>query len=295
MNLKTKKEKLENYLKLNDIVNLNWSISLIEINRLMNKTNKASLNVNLNSRLINVLSTLGIEIANLHIVNKHWFSKKAKKQSQKTLWIYPTSDEKYTTAFFTAVEEEILSSIQPQDQIVCIGKKAIAFATKNNFNILVAYENELDINQIAMQLSIVLGKHIKDFGYDNIYFMVKNQHQKDLKTVIFPVDKNNIQLPDNDLIKTDQIKNEKLFKKALFYPSVRVFSKNMLVNYFYTSINLLLLESLFIVYKNKLINENKTLKELEEKIKYNKREILKIKRELEIEEMNLIESDKLIK
>ncbi|AJQ45491.1 hypothetical protein JM47_02845 [Ureaplasma diversum] len=295
MNLKTKKEKLENYIKLNDIVNLNWSISLIEINRLMNKTNKASLHVDLNSRLINVLSTLGIEIANLHAVNKHWFSKKSKKRPLKTLWIYPTSDEKYTTAFFTAVEEEILASIQPQDEMVCIGKKAIAFALKNNIKTLVSYENELDINQIAIQLSTVLGKHIKDFGYDNVYFMVKNQGQKDLKTVIFPVDKNNIQLPDNDLIKTEHLKNEKLFTKALFYPSVKVFSKNMLVNYFYTSINLLLLESLFIVYKNKLINENKTLKELEEKIKYNKREILKIKRELEIEEMNLIESDKLIK
>ncbi|MDW2909338.1 hypothetical protein [Mesomycoplasma ovipneumoniae] len=78
--------------------------------------------------------------------------------------------------------------------------------------------------------------------------------------------------------------------KVRFFPNFEEFYQTQIQTYFATSVQVLLLESQFIVYKNKLIHENTLLKEIEEKILRLKTTILKIERELEIEELNLIKS-----
>ncbi|MXR56395.1 hypothetical protein DR095_03265, partial [Mycoplasma flocculare] len=72
--------------------------------------------------------------------------KKSNKFSiSKTIWIYVTEEEKYSTNSYLKYEKNLIKNIKKNDLIIPIGQRAINFVTQDKFKILFSHsENQID-------------------------------------------------------------------------------------------------------------------------------------------------------
>ncbi|UVD81657.1 hypothetical protein NV226_02950 [Mycoplasma iguanae] len=284
MNLQKKVNKLTNFEKLHKIVDINRSISMIEIQSLVNKIKDKFEDFYFIKNLIDA------------IVDKYkiqpWLYKKDNlfKKSKSTLWIYISEEQKYVKAFYENIEENIKTKAKSGDKIIAIGKQAYEFAKNQNLEILFHLEDTKDWNYENSQKIITLMKNlIQHQEIKTVYFMLHSSRVKNFTATIFPMNQ----------FYFDYDKENKFYKNVLkeieeytIFPNLETFTENLCNLYLEKVLDILILESSFVIMKNKLINENQILKDVEEKIKIFKREILKIKREMEIEEINIASYNK---
>lgn len=276
MNLNEKKESLKNFSKIYDLVTLNRNISLIQINRLLKNLN-----------LANEFFLIGKTFLNNPLLKKEIdkIYKNNFLKNEITLWIYPSSNEKYTSNFFDKLENIILSKFKNNDLFIPIGERAIEFANKNNFKTLTTFKNLDNQDEVLDQLSSFIDYGIKNNQFSNILFVIYSNKVSDFIAKVYPLNEFNFQTNSKN---TNLEIINKNFNKFKFFPNYEEFISSQIKTYFNNVIHILFLESQFIVFKNKLIHENTLLNEIEERMKKLRTTILKIERELEIEELNLI-------
>lgn len=276
MNLNEKKESLKNFSKIYDLVTLNRNISLIQINRLLKNLN-----------LANEFFLIGKTFLNNPLLKKEIdkIYKNNFLKNEITLWIYPSSNEKYTSNFFDKLENIILSKFKNNDLFIPIGERAIEFANKNNFKTLTTFKNLDNHDEVLDQLSSFIDYGIKNNQFSNILFVIYSNKVSDFIAKVYPLNEFNFQTNSKN---TNLELINKNFNKFKFFPNYEEFISSQIKTYFNNVIHILFLESQFIVFKNKLIHENTLLNEIEERMKKLRTTILKIERELEIEELNLI-------
>ncbi|AHH45221.1 MSC_0622 family F1-like ATPase gamma subunit [Mesomycoplasma bovoculi] len=279
MNLNEKKEKLINLAKINELVTLNRNISLIEINQLL-KTIRERYDFFLIGQLFLNQSNQD----NLSSIVSQAI-KKITKKSNKTLWVYPSSEEKYTQNFFEQIEKTLSSKFKKGDQIITIGTRALNFAKKNGYEVVAEFAQEKNLFSVAQKIAHFIDFGIKDKQFQEVKFAIYSNKIHNFLATIYPLNQFNFNV-DIPASHFEIVKNKVANFK--FFPNYDEFWQAQLISYFAASAHILLLESQFIVYKNKLIHENSLLKEIEEKMQKLKTTILKIERELEIEELNLI-------
>ncbi|MCV3733987.1 hypothetical protein OF375_00060 [Ureaplasma miroungigenitalium] len=276
MNLKKKKEIVDNFIKLNDIVSLNRSLSLITIQQLMKKIKKQEKAL----------------IAHMSFLNQ--LSRKPKRidNQPKTLYIYYAVNEKFTTGFYDNIEKYLQDHFSRQhDLLITIGEHAKHFSeTVLSTNPDFHYLDVLDLNSIARELAWLSQRNLKAQRVNQIVFLIRSNKTPAINTVLYPLEDFNFQLSLDE--------NEKSFFRTLnqqqfqFFESAKEFEDNALISFLTHALRTLLLESSFIVYKNKLIHENKILKDLEVRIKRAKMSLNRSMREQEIQELNLIHDHK---
>ncbi|CAT05032.1 Uncharacterised protein [Mesomycoplasma conjunctivae] len=281
MNLNEKKEKLVNFKKIYDLVTLNRNISLIQINQLLK-----------NIKMAHEFFLIGQFFLNKYDDRRNktqYFlsnlKQKLTKQNKKTLWIYPSSDEKYTQNFFDQIEQIILDNWQEGDQIITIGSKANEFAKKHNFEHIEHYKDFKQLSETSKEIAAYINFSIKNNLLKAVKVAIYSNKVDNHIANIFPLNQFEFKLENNNTNLEKVVAAANDFK---FFPNFDEFYQSQLEIYFSSACHILFLESQFIVYKNKLIHENSLLKEIEEKTQKLKTTILKIERELEIEELNLI-------
>lgn len=279
MNINEKREKRANFVKIYDLVSLNRSISLIKISLLL-RTIKNVYEFFLTGQYFLTKFRPQRSITKLTLLTKQTLSKQ-----NINLWIYPSSSEKYTQNFFDQIEAKIFENWNEKDFIIPLGERAINFAKQKNMEILASFENLDNIFSNSEKIGEIIQYGIKNRQFSSVKMAVYSNKIPNYIATIFPLNQFEFKI---EASQTTLKEIEKNLEKIRFFPNFEEFYQSQILSYFVSSVQILLLESQFIVYKNKLIHENTLLKEIEEKIHQLKTSILKIERELEIEELNVI-------
>ncbi|VEU62099.1 Uncharacterised protein [Mesomycoplasma dispar] len=280
MNINEKKEKRANFVKIYDLVSLNRNISLIQINLLLRTIRNVYEFFLIGQYFLTKFSSQRSISSKLTLITR-----KALTRQNINLWIYPSSNEKYTQNFFDQIEHKILENYTEKDFIIPLGVRAIEFAKKKNMKIIQSFEDLSNSFENSNKIAQIIEHGIKNRQFSSVKMAVYSNKIPNFIATIFPLNQFEFKMETSQEA-LEIIENN--LEKVRFFPNFEEFYQTQIHTYFASSVQVLLLESQFIVYKNKLIHENTLLKEIEEKIHHLKTTILKIERELEIEELNLI-------
>lgn len=280
MNINEIKEKRANFAKIYDLVSLNRNISLIKINLLLRTIRNVY-----EFFLIGQYFLVNFSYQRSLSTKLSLVTRKALIRQNVSLWIYPSSDEKYTQNFFEQIEAKILENYKEKDFIITLGDRALNFANKNKMQILESFQNLDNTFKNSTKIGEIINYGIKNRQFSTVKMAVYSNKITDFIATIFPLNHFEFKMETNQEVLE---KIEKNLERVRFFPNFEEFYQSQILSYFVTSVQILLLESQFIVYKNKLIHENTLLKEIEEKMRHLRTSILKIERELEIEELNVI-------
>ncbi|WP_416737914.1 MSC_0622 family F1-like ATPase gamma subunit [Mycoplasmopsis meleagridis] len=284
MNKKTAKSRYNSLLKIHKIVESNKNITLINLLKLSKEIGFYLDRANYSKFIIE-------EINKKFAIDESSLDKSGSLisiRNLKTLWIYVTEEEKYSTNSYQKHERNLLSSIDKEnDKLIAVGKRAIGFAQKNNIEILTKFEKN-DIAYLSNLLPKLVIGTFKTDEYENLNFVINSNKIKQKYIQLLPIRKNNFTLEHH--------KESVIFKSSLtshkIYQDLNAFIDSELENYLTFATWSLLTESALIYEKYKLVAQNSTLNDLDEKLRFQFRMILKAKREREIEEMSILSKKK---
>ncbi|MEA4162636.1 MSC_0622 family F1-like ATPase gamma subunit [Mycoplasma sp. 4404] len=284
MNSKTIESKYNSLKKIYKIVESKKNITLVNLLRLSKQIGYCLDRANYSKFIIE-------QIINKYSINDFALNKKSDLLTLgglKTLWIYITEEEKYSTNSYQKHEKYLLQAInKSNDSIIAIGQKAIKFASDNGFNILFSFEkNEVDyLNELLPKIII---NNFKINDYANLNFVINSTKIKEKHIQLLPVNMNNFTLKhhQNSQLLNSNINTHKISQ------DLNEFIDSETESYLNFAISSLLTESALIYEKYKLVAQNSTLNDLEEKIKFQKRQFLKVKREKEIEQISMLSKKK---
>ncbi|WP_027119696.1 MSC_0622 family F1-like ATPase gamma subunit [[Mycoplasma] testudinis] len=285
MNIKKIKLRLKNFISIKKIVALKRNISMIQINQLIKKTRFLLKNVLLSQHLIELL------VNREHLISPIWknendLTKQKTKNNfaHKTLWIYLTNVQKYTKNFYIKTNEKLLSQNKSQDAYITLGKEAQEFVKQNNLTLLHAFD-DFNNQLVSTKLARLIKTYIVSNQFQEVKFILNTNKIDDYVATIFPIKKFDFKMSLNEL---QQDIDKMQLQDFKIYPGVNEFLESMATNYFENVVDTMVVEASFINFKNKLIEENRQLKQLDDLIKKNKIDLIKIMREKEIEEIVMI-------
>ncbi|TNK95081.1 hypothetical protein C4M95_04195, partial [Mycoplasmopsis pullorum] len=205
----------------------------------------------------------------------------------KTIWIYVTEEEKYSTNSYLKYEKNLIKNIKKNDLIIPIGQRAINFATQNKYKILFSHsENQIDY--LVHILPEFLLEFIEQNGFFNINFVINSSKTKQSFLSVLPLSKMDFNLNVRHL----EMEKEMNIKRMNIYPNLNKFINSELNSYLTYMVFTLLNESALINEKYKLVAQNQKIHDLEKKYKQMHLSMLRGKRELEVEQLSLLSSKK---
>ncbi|APJ38368.1 MSC_0622 family F1-like ATPase gamma subunit [Mycoplasmopsis pullorum] len=291
MHIKKIKTKLNSFSKLMKIVESNKNITLINILKLSKQISFYYERALSSKRIIE--SLLGSNIVNNPILNGEttfniFNIKKSNKFSiSKTIWIYVTEEEKYSTNSYLKYEKNLIKNIKKNDLIIPIGQRAINFATQNKYKILFSHsENQIDY--LVHILPEFLLEFMEQNGFFNINFVINSSKTKQSFLSVLPLSKMDFNLNVRHL----EMEKEMNIKRMNIYPNLNKFINSELNSYLTYMVFTLLNESALINEKYKLVAQNQKIHDLEKKYKQMHLSMLRGKRELEVEQLSLLSSKK---
>ncbi|UWD33873.1 MSC_0622 family F1-like ATPase gamma subunit [Mesomycoplasma molare] len=278
INLKANSEKnilLITIMKLNQQLNFYFNNSIITRDAIEN------LNQKYNIQNYFIQKKQDAKILN-KIVSKLKIQQKIKTR-EKELWIYLKEEQKYSTDSYSRYEKMILENASKKHiEFIAIYKKTEEFLNKNNLKILKTFDSIT--NETVSSLAKLIKYLYENEGFSRIKFVLNTNKNFDSFFTILPIEEFEI----NKLITNKE--NYSSLKKNDFniYPNVGEYIENSVDIYIENVMQSLIIESMFYSAKLGLVRVNKIIKDLEKEIKAVKRKIIKIKRELEIEEIVML-------
>ncbi|QNM93342.1 hypothetical protein H9M94_01780 [Mycoplasma sp. Pen4] len=298
MHIKKIKEKSESLSKITTIVESKKNITLINILKLSkqiafyferaNQSKKFIETLEAKYAISNPLIQPELDI-NFSILNKLFKSKTTQKLLSKTIWVYVTETEQYETNSYSKHEKNILKNADKDDYFIAIGESANKFCQENNFNVVYSsMQNE--IISTAQEIVNFIENFINFNGYHNVKFVINSSKIKQEYLDVIPLQKMNFNLN----IKKSKYEEFVDIDKLKIYPDVDTFIDSEIRSYL-TYITLTLLSESGLIYqKYKLVAENKKINDLEKKGRKLRLEILRAKREREVEEISILSKKKIL-
>ncbi|MFV8472762.1 MSC_0622 family F1-like ATPase gamma subunit [Mycoplasma sp. SH20] len=292
MHIKKIKQKAESLDKILTIVESQKNINLINILRLSQQIGMYFQRANQAKSYIDYLaSNYAITNPLIEPVNNHYLSflnKLTAKSaiSYKTIWVYITEEEKYETNSYRKYENFLLQNANKNDSFVVIGQRAKTFAQENKLDII--FENSFnDVTYLTDVLPDFLEAYLETNGFCKIKFVLNSSKTKQLSLNVIPLSELNFDL---DLYRKE---NNFLSIQGLnIYPDISSFVKSQLKSYLTYMTLALLSESNLIYQKYALVAINQKINDLEKKQKRLALEVLRAKRELEVEQISILSKKK---
>ncbi|WP_416756282.1 MSC_0622 family F1-like ATPase gamma subunit [Mycoplasma aquilae ATCC BAA-1896] len=292
MHIKKIKQKAESLDKILTIVESQKNINLINILRLSQQIGMYCQRANQAKSYIDYLAS-NYAVANplIEPVNNHYLtflSKLTPKNSitYKTIWVYITEEEKYETNSYQKYEKYLLQNFAKNDSIVVIGNRAKTFAQENNLDII--FENNFnDVAYLTDILPDFLEAYLDANGFCKIKFVLNSSKTKQLSLNVIPLSELNFDL---DLYHKQS--NFMSIEGLNIYPNINGFIKSQLKAYLTYMTLALLSESNLIYQKYSLVAINQKINDLEKKQKRLALEVLRAKRELEVEQISILSKKK---
>lgn len=174
-------------------------------------------------------------------------------------------------------------SISNRDFLVVIGKRANEFAIKHKAHVIFSHDKN-DVEFLVKILPKFLQNYLKTNGFHNLNFVINSSKLKEAYLSVLPLNKLNFKIERNLQNKVESVDTSKL----KIYPEIKEFINSEFESYLtYVSLSLLS-ESALISEKYKLVALNKTLNDLDEKLRLLNIRIEREKRELEVEQISIL-------
>lgn len=282
MNVKSLVNKRESYTKIKKIVESDKNITLINILRL-SKQNVFYFERSLQAKYYIESLAKRYEIKHSLILQKQ-LKILSKLSRVKFIWVYITEEEKFATNSYQRHERNMKKSIDfKRDFLVVIGKRANEFATKHKAHVIFSHDKN-DVEFLVKILPKFLQNYLKTNGFHNLNFVINSSKLKEAYLSVLPLNKLNFKIERNLQNKVESVDTSKL----KIYPEIKEFINSEFESYLtYVSLSLLS-ESALISEKYKLVALNKTLNDLDEKLRLLNIRIEREKRELEVEQISIL-------
>lgn len=282
MNVKSLVNKRESYTKIKKIVESDKNITLINILRL-SKQNVFYFERSLQAKYYIESLAKRYEIKHSLILQKQ-LKILSKLSRVKSIWVYITEEEKFATNSYQRHERNMKNSIDfKRDFLVVIGKRANEFATKHKAHVIFSHDKN-DVEFLVKILPKFLQNYLKTNGFHNLNFVINSSKLKEAYLSVLPLNKLNFKIERNLQNKVESVDTSKL----KIYPEIKEFINSEFESYLtYVSLSLLS-ESALISEKYKLVALNKTLNDLDEKLRLLNIRIEREKRELEVEQISIL-------
>ncbi|MFA7703320.1 MSC_0622 family F1-like ATPase gamma subunit [Mycoplasmopsis synoviae] len=282
MNVKSLVNKRESYTKIKKIVESDKNITLINILRL-SKQNVFYFERSLQAKYYIESLAKRYEIKHSLILQKQ-LKILSKLSRVKSIWVYITEEEKFATNSYQRHERNMKKSIDfKRDFLVVIGKRANEFATKHKAHVIFSHDKN-DVEFLVKILPKFLQNYLKTNGFHNLNFVINSSKLKEAYLSVLPLNKLNFKIERNLQNKVESVDTSKL----KIYPEIKEFINSEFESYLtYVSLSLLS-ESALISEKYKLVALNKTLNDLNEKLRLLNIRIEREKRELEVEQISIL-------
>ncbi|AFP76983.1 hypothetical protein RUS47_03550 [Mycoplasmoides gallisepticum] len=204
--------------------------------------------------------------------------------SKKRLWIYVTETQNAAADNYSRYDRAILKQENvKEDQFITIGEHAKNFCLKNKLEVVKHYP-ENDYDELSKMIPEIIRLKIESGDIIDINFVINSNKIKNKFLKILPI--KHFELDTSYYEKADTIVEN--IEKYKLYNNLQEFIVNEINSYLRNVVTSLLVESSLIVAKNNLVKYNKTISDLDETLLNLRREILKQKRELEIQELQML-------
>ncbi|MHA3846114.1 MSC_0622 family F1-like ATPase gamma subunit [Mycoplasma sp. VS276A1] len=293
MHIKKIKQKAESLDKILTIVESQKNINLINILRLSQQIGMYFQRANQSKAYIDYLaSQYSITNPLIQPENNHYLSflnkliHKTNINTYKTIWVYITEEEKYETNSYRKYEDFLLSNIAKNDSFIAIGPRAIKFAKENNLDIIF----NADTNEVAYLTDVLpdfLEAYLETNEFCKIKFVLNSSKTKQLSLNVIPISELNFDL---DLYRKEATSYS--LEGLHIYPDINSFVNSQLNSYLTYMTLALLSESSLIYEKYSLVAINQKINDLEKKQKRLALEVLRAKRELEVEQISILSKKK---
>ncbi|WP_029513580.1 MSC_0622 family F1-like ATPase gamma subunit [Mycoplasmopsis primatum] len=287
MHLKKIEEKINRLDNLTLKVNNDRNIFIIQFMKINQQLSFFANNALMNKKIITAMQKQ-YSIKNDLLEANNFVSKLFawRKKSKKILWIYITEEQKYATDSYSRYEETILKNNTKQDDFIVIGNHANEFCTKNKLNVLKYFENNKKNQNLSNNLVSIIKTLFATGNYSNVRFVINSNKNYNGFFTILPINQFDI----DKLISNNYDDNKSFlnFNEFKIYPNINDFINTEINIFLYNTINALICESSFYSAKIGLVSTNKIIKQIDESKYKLKKQLNRIKSELEIEEITLL-------
>lgn len=283
--------KVENLKKINMKVNNDKNILLINMMKLNKNLSYYIQSAIKNKNLIDAVGNqYNIKNMFVHKNTKSNFLNKIKQIfiKQKELWIYTTEQQKYATDSYSRYERYILEKTKNKNvDFITIGDRAYNFCKQNKFNVIKDFPTNTQ-SVLAFELSQIIKILYLEQNYRKVRFVLNtNKNFKGSFTILPTQEFDVYKLSSSTLIETNKLD----IKDFKIFPNVETFIDNEANIFIENVVNSLLIESSFYTTKNALVTANKIIKDLDENIMKLSRQVMRVKRQNEIEEIIMLTSN----
>lgn len=280
--------KAENLKKINMKVNNDKNILLINMMKLNKNLSYYIQSAVKNKNLIDVVGNqYNIKNMFVHKNTKSNFLNKIKQifVKQKELWIYTTEQQKYATDSYSRYERYILEKTKNKNvDFITIGDRAYNFCKQNKFNVIKDFPTNTQ-SVLAFELSQIIKILYLEQNYRKVRFVLNtNKNFKGSFTILPTQEFDVYKLSSSTLIETNKLD----IKDFKIFPNIETFIDNEANIFIENVVNSLLIESSFYTTKNALVTANKIIKDLDENIMKLSRQVMRVKRQNEIEEIIML-------
>lgn len=284
MNLQKIKDRKNNLAKIYKIVESKKNITLVNILKLSKEILFYLQRSNFSKNLITSLNE-NFSINNSFLIQNPLI----KFSKSKKIWVYVTEEEKYGTNSYSKHQKTLHENANfNEDLFILIGEKAQSLKIENSDQIIYRSETN-NVKELAEILPKLILNVFKTNSIGELNFVINSSKIKQKYVTLFPLEKNNFELTYYSNKKDDVSIDLSKFK---IYPEPNVFVESLFEHYLSFSTMSLLMESSLVKEKYNLVAQNKSLNDLEEKIRMNKILYLRTKKDLEIEEISILSPQK---
>lgn len=268
MNLVQSKKSIAKLKKVRNIVGVSKFLTLQEISK-ATKISKNALEVSALARDIFVSAHKKYHL-NLNYI-------KASSKGVK-LYIYITFPKSLLSSSYERIEKELLKEFKHgQDKLITVGPIAESFAKKHH----IETEYHLDsFDAHSIQKVSALVSHLFDTKkVSQVNYVLQTQRNDRGILTILPVSLLNIESTPVE---------DKIVSKYKFYPSLVETMENIQKIYVLQNTTAIFHEAQYFYLKEKLLRHEESLTNIDEKIIERSREVIKLQRKIQTEELILI-------
>ncbi|VEU74965.1 Uncharacterised protein [Mycoplasmopsis citelli] len=284
MNLKKIKEKKVNLDKIYKIIESKKNITLVNILKLSKEILFYLQRSNFSKDLITLLNEK-------FSIDNSFLSKSPVIETVKgkKIWVYITEEEKYGTNSYQKHYKTLTENADfNEDLFILIGEKSQELPVSTEQQILFKSDENIVLKLIEILPKLIINI-FKQYKISELNFVINSSKIKQKYITLFPLEKNNFELTyysQNGPLNTFDLDKYKI------HPEPNLFVESLFEHYLTFSAMSLLMESALVKEKYNLVAQNKSLNDLEEKIRKHKILYLRTKKDLEIEEISILSPDK---
>ncbi|MCP4336780.1 MAG: hypothetical protein GY679_02940 [Mycoplasma sp.] len=266
MNLLKEKRKIQNLLKIYDIIEVSKFSTINELNKSI-QISETAFEMAFMAKSIFELAKTKYKITNKFISNN---------KNKINVWVFATLPSTLLSITYDKYIKIIEKSFKKEEDImIAIGDTAQSFAKAKGYKVIFEDSKMKDSSD---NISSVLSNLFMNNKINQIKFVLNSSKIENKEITILPLDKLNIK----------RTKQYSLDPKIKFYPSM-VHSLDATMSIYISRItDALIKEGEYFYLKEKLLRHESSLKSIKEKIKQKTKQNNKIKRKIETEEMIFI-------